>query len=520
MENHHSGRTVSLWMATSELPAFNPLRADLSIDVCIVGAGIAGLTTAYQLLKQGVRVAVLDDGPVVSGETERTTAHLASALDDRFSHLEKLFGEEGSRLAAESHIMAINTIETISTRERIDCDFTRLDGYLFLAPGQSPETLHQECEAARRAGHAKAEVIPALPLSTLPGTPAIRFPNQGQFHPLKYLAGLAQVIQREGGLIFANTHATQIEDGQPAKVRTHDGYTVSARAVVVATNTPINDRVAMHTKQAPYRTYVIAARIRAGSVPKALYWDTLDPYHYVRLQKAAAAEGEESEVLIVGGEDHKTGQASNIGPRFARLEAWTRERFPIDGVEHYWSGQVMEPVDSLAFIGRNPGDKNIYIVTGDSGHGMTHGTIAGTLLTDLICGQQNAWSDIYNPSRKTFRSLGEFAKENLNVAARYTDHLRRGEVRNEAAIPLDSGAVIRQGAKKLAIYCDENGQHHTCSAICPHLGCVVAWNSVEKTWDCPCHGSRFDPYGKVVNGPANEDLEKTETKEQEEHAHA
>lgn len=519
MENHHSGRTVSLWMATSELPVFNPLRADLSIDVCIVGAGIAGLTTAYQLLKQGLRVAVLDDGPVVSGETERTTAHLASALDDRFVHLEKLFGEEGSRLAAQSHMAAINTIEAISTRERIDCDFTRLDGYLFLAAGQSADMLQEELEAARRAGH-EAELIPTVPFSTSPGTPAIRFPDQGQFHPLKYLAGLAQVIQREGGVICAHTHAMRIEDGQPARVRTLDGYTVSARAVVVATNTPVNDRVAMHTKQAPYRTYVIAANIPAGSVPQGLYWDTLDPYHYVRLQKSFTAEGAESQLLIVGGEDHKTGQASNMGPRFARLETWTRERFPIDGIEYYWSGQVMEPVDSLAFIGRNPGDQNIYIVTGDSGHGMTHGTIAGLLLTDLICGKQNPWSDIYNPSRKSFRSLGEFAKENLTVAARYRDHLKRSEVRDEAQIPLDSGAVVRQGGKKVAIYCDEAGRHHACSAVCPHLGCVVAWNSVEKSWDCPCHGSRFDPYGKVVNGPANEDLEKAETKEEEEHAHA
>jgi glycine/D-amino acid oxidase-like deaminating enzyme/nitrite reductase/ring-hydroxylating ferredoxin subunit len=380
--------------------------------------------------------------------------------------------------------------------------------------------LKEELAAARRAGHSEAEWVETLPIRSFQAGPAIRFPGQGQFHPLKYLAGLASVIQRNGGQIFTQTHATVVEDGPPARVKTQSGATVSAKAVVVATNTPINDRVAMHTKQAPYRTYVIAARVPRGSVPPALYWDTLDPYHYVRLQNACSSDGDEMDLLIVGGEDHKTGQATHMEARFARLEAWTRERFSIDGVEHYWSGQVMEPVDSLAFIGRNPGDKNIYIVTGDSGHGMTHGTIAGLLLTDLICGKNNAWADIYDPSRKSFRALGEFAKENMNVAARYTAHLRPGDVRDEAAIPLDSGAVVRHGTKKVAVYCDESGQHHECSAICPHLGCVVAWNPVEKSWDCPCHGSRFDPYGKVVNGPANEDLEKTEVAPHEEHAHA
>jgi glycine/D-amino acid oxidase-like deaminating enzyme/nitrite reductase/ring-hydroxylating ferredoxin subunit len=516
MENHHSGRTFSLWMATQELPIYEPLQQNVTADVCIVGAGITGLTTAYHLLRQGKKVVVLDDGPVVSGETERTTAHLSSALDDRFTHLEKLFGEEGSRLAAESHMAAINTIEAIVTRENIDCDFTRLDGYLFVPEDEPPEQLRDELAAARRAGHLGAELVPAIPVSSFRAGPAIRFPAQGQFHPLKYLAALASTLRRDGGSIFANTHATSIEDGNTTRVVTQDGYAVSAKAVVVATNSPINDRVAMHTKQAPYRTYVISTRIRGGAVPLALYWDTLDPYHYVRLHQQAG----ELDLLIVGGEDHKTGETAHVEARFARLEAWTRARFPVESVEYYWSGQVLEPVDSLAFIGRNPGGKNVYIATGDSGHGMTHGTIAGLLLTDLICGRPNAWADLYDPARKTLRSLGEFAKENLHVATRYTDYIRPGQVRDETAIPPDSGAVIRHGAKKVAVYCDEGGTHHACSAVCPHLGCIVSWNAVEKSWDCPCHGSRFDPYGKVVNGPANEDLERMSVDPHQDHAHA
>jgi glycine/D-amino acid oxidase-like deaminating enzyme/nitrite reductase/ring-hydroxylating ferredoxin subunit len=518
MENHHSGRTMSVWMATQELPPFTPLQQNISTDVCVVGAGIAGLTVAYMLCLEGRRVVVLDDGPIVSGETERTTAHLVNVLDDRFFELERIHGEEGARLAAESHTKAIACIETIVAGEEIACDLQRLDGYLFVPPAESKGILERELAAASRAG-LLVERVERAPLPAFDTGTALRFANQAQFHPLKYLAGLVQAIVREGGLIFAQTHATKIEDGTSPHVETQNGCTVSAKAIVVATNTPVNDRVTMHTKQAPYRTYVIGARVPTGSVPRALYWDTAEPYHYVRLQTVRNATTDaEHEVLIVGGEDHKTGQADDMEERFARLESWTRERFHVESVEYRWSGQVMEPADSLAFIGRNPGDKNVYIATGDSGNGMTHGTIAGILLTDLICGRENHWSKLYDPSRKPMHSLGEFARENLNVAKQYKEYVSGGNVPAMAHIAPDNGAVIRRGGKKIAVYRDEAGEHHECSAVCPHLGCVVAWNSVEKTWDCPCHGSRFDAYGSVVNGPANQDLAKVEKKPEREHA--
>lgn len=274
----------------------------------------------------------------------------------------------------------------------------------------------------------------------------------------------------------------------------------------MATNTPVNDRFTIHTKQAAYRTYVIGVGVPIGSVTKALYWDTPDPYHYVRLQDAG-----DHEILIVGGEDHKTGQADDTDDRFNRLEAWTRERFPMSGtVAFRWSGQVMEPIDSLAFIGRNPGDTNIYIVTGDSGNGMTHGTIAGMLLTDLIQGRQNEWAALYDPARITLMAATEFMKENLNVAAQFRDYASGGEVADAQQIEPGTGAIIRDGIKKLAVYRDIEGRLHTCSAVCPHLGCIVDWNSVENTWDCPCHGSRFDALGKVLNGPANRGLQPAE----------
>jgi glycine/D-amino acid oxidase-like deaminating enzyme/nitrite reductase/ring-hydroxylating ferredoxin subunit len=513
-------------MQTADVPAHAPLTSDVRADVVVVGAGIAGLTTAYLLGKEGKRVVVLDDGPVGGGESCRTTAHLVNALDERYYELEKLHGERGARLAAASHTAAVDRIEIIVNEEQIDCDFARLDGYLFVPPGDDPAQLDEELRAAHRAGLTGVERVERAPVASFDTGAALRFPRQAQFHILKYLRGLAEAVRRGGGEIYTGTHATKIEgDGAEARVETANGATVTAGAVVVATNSPVNDMVAIHTKQAAYRTFVVGARVPRGSVPQLLLWDTPDPYHYLRVQRGVGAgeagggigAGEVGQgghdVLIVGGEDHKTGQADDAEERFRRLEAWTRERFPqVESFEFRWSGQVMEPVDGLAFIGRNPLDKeNVYIATGDSGNGMTHGTIAGMLITDLIAGRENEWAELYDPSRKTLRAIKDFAEENLNVAAQYTDLLTPGEISDVSEIKAGDGAVIRRGLTKVACYRDDAGTLHERSAICTHLGCVVQFNSTEKTWDCPCHGSRFQTDGHVVNGPAISALAEAES---------
>lgn len=489
-----SGKTDSLWMVTSP-PRIPPaLPGDLRTDVCIIGAGIAGITTAYLLSQAGRRVVVLEDGAVGGGETGRTTAHLSNALDDRYHILERLHGQEGARFAAASHTAAIDAIESIARRERISCEFERLDGYLVVPPGDSSDILDAELEAARRAGLAAVERLARAPGTGWDTGPCLRFPRQGQFHPLLYLNGLVDAIERQGGRVFGKAHVTGVEPGPPSTVTTAGERTVTAELVVCATNTPIVDWLVIHSKQAAYRTFAIGARVPTGSVPRALYWDTADPYHYVRLA---------GDILIAGGEDHKTGQEDDGLDRFRRLEEWTRERFPIAAVEYQWSGQVMEPVDGLAYIGRNPGDKgHIFVATGDSGQGMTHGTIAGMLISDLILGRPNEWERLYDPGRKSVRSAKEYVRENLNVARQYADYLTPGEARSEEEIRAGEGAVVRQGLKKLAVYRDEAGRLHRLSAVCPHLGCIVHWNSLERTWDCPCHGSRFGTDGAVLNGPA------------------
>ena len=497
--------TTSLWMATANTPSQSPLKGNIRTDVCIVGAGIAGLTTAYLLAKEGRSVVVLDDGPIGGGMTGRTTAHLTNAYDDRYAEMEKLHGEDGSRLIAESHTAAIDKVEEIVWNEHIDCGFERLDGFLFAPPNESPDLLDDELKASHRAGLVNVEMVRRAPIESFDTGPALRFPRQAQFHPLNYLTGLTRTFTRDGGRIFSGTHATSITGGSDARVETDLGAVVTCDAIVVATNTPVNDRVAIHTKQAPYVSYVIGVQVPKGSVTRALFWDTPDPYHYVRIQSGAA-----NDILIVGGEDHKTGQENDGYERFGRLEQWTRERFPqIGEVEFRWSGQVMEPVDGIAFIGRNPLDHdNVFIATGDSGQGMTHGTIAGTLLTDLLQGRKNRWEDLYSPSRITLRAMGEYAGENINVAMQFKDFLTAGEIESVDELKPGEGAIMREGLSKLAVCRDNGGTIHKLSAVCPHLGCLVAWNSTEKTWDCPCHGSKYRADGRVYQGPANSDLTK------------
>ena len=506
----NSGQTVSIWMVTAEEQESAPLGENLQADVCIVGAGIAGMSTAYFLTRAGKSVIVLDDGQIGGGMTERTTAHLTDAIDDRYFEIEHLHGEKGARLTAESHTAAIDRIEAIVAEEGIDCEFERLDGYLFASPKDAEDLLERELKAAHRAGLNDVEQVGRAPIAGFETGLCLRFPRQAQFHPLKYLAGLKRAIERDGGRIFTGTHVSKIKGGGDARVETSNGFAVTADAIVIATNTPINNIVTIHTKQASYTSYVIAARIPRGSVTRALYWDTADPYHYVRVQSVSAKNGDEYDLLLVGGEDHKSGQADDGDQRYAHLEAWGRERFPmIERIEMRWSGQVMEPVDGLAFIGRNPGDwRNVYIITGDSGMGMTHGTLGGILVTELIEGGGSPWESIYDPSRINLRASVEYARENINVAMQYLEgFLSGGDVDSPEEIGPGAGAIVRRGIAKVAIYRDEDGNLHERSAVCPHLGGIVAWNHSEKSWDCPCHGSRFDGFGRVITGPATSDLE-------------
>lgn len=494
------GASLSLWSATADVPSFAPLQADAHARVCVVGAGIAGLTTAYRLARDGVDVVVLEEGALGGGQTARTTGHLCDALDDRYYRLERLHGEDGARLAALSHAAAVDAIERTCAEEDIRCGFARVDGYLVQGEGDlHAGILEREYAAASRAGVA-VERVPGAPGALGVFGDALRFRHQARFHAVEYLAGLARAVVRHGGRIHTGTRVAAVEGGDNAGATSAGGARVQADAVVVATNVPFNDRVVLHTKQAAYRTYVLALRIPPGSVPDALLWDTLDPYHYVRV-----AQARNGTWLLVGGEDRKTGQDDAPLARFEALEHWARMHFPMAGdVGYRWSGQVIEPVDGLAFIGRNPGlSDNLYVATGDSGNGLTHGTIAGLLLSDLISGRASPWRALYAPNRRTLRAAGDYLRENLNFVPYYGELLSGGDIEGLDALEAGTGAILRHGLQKVAAFRDAGGALHLHSARCPHLGCVVHWNGAEHSWDCPCHGSRFDARdGARLNGPA------------------
>lgn len=514
-EDKTSGANDSFWIADTEPLSFTKVANSISTEVLVIGGGIAGLSTAYCLSKSGKKVVLVEDGYLGSGETGRTTAHISYALDDRYYDIERYFGLEKTKIIAQSHIDAIDFIEKTISEEQINCDFRRADGYLFLDPSDDEKSLIDEYESSMRIG------LPTKMLDSIPGlseeapSRSILFPNQAQFHILKYLKGLSNAILKYEGEIYTQSRATNITK----KGATVNGFQISADHIIVATNSPVNDIFTMHTKQWPYRSYVIGAKIPKGKLPYSMWWDTgnqkskwiAKPYHYVRLE----ALDDQYDLLIAGGEDHKTGQAEeeNIPEeqRFERLIAWTKSHFPyVSAIDYKWSGQVLEPVDCLAFLGKNPGDENIYIITGDSGNGMTHCTIGSILITDLVLGKENKWEDIYSPSRISYKTGGDFLSELGNMGWKMAKDWIKSDISKTSQLKSGQGAIMASGLKKLAVYRDENGTLHACSAICPHMGGILQWNSEEKSFDCPLHGSRFTTDGCVVNGPAISDLTKLE----------
>lgn len=516
-----SGDNRSFWFESAITPiAFEKLNNDIESDILIIGGGIAGLTTAYCLAKEGRNVILVEDGFIGSGETGRTTAQLTCALDDRYFELENTFGQPTSKLAAQSHTAAIEWIANTVKQHNISCYFKRVDGYLFSHASDTNENLQKEYKATQRAG-LQTEMLNKIPSIAAEQVKwCIKFPNQAQFHILLYMKGLVDAFIQLGGKIYTETKAENItKEGATA-----NGFIIKANHIVVATNTPVNDWVTMHTKQWPYRSYVIAAKIQKGKLPYSLWWDTGDqdskwitkPYHYVRLEEL----NEQYDMLIAGGEDHRTGQADDEKikeeDRYNNLEAWTRKKFPaIEKIEFKWSGQVMEPVDSLAFIGKNPGDENIYIITGDSGNGMTHGTLGGMIIKDIINENENPWIKMYSPSRITLKSTGDYLHEVGNMVSQYADWFTTEDIKEASELKPGEGAIISSGMKKIAAFRDEQNSLHTCTAVCPHLGAILQWNADEKTFDCPMHGSRFTTEGKVINGPASTDLKKHKIKEEQ-----
>ncbi len=498
------GHTTPIWYAHGTVPSFpEPAAGPIATDVLVVGAGIAGLTAAYLLAKAGKLVTVLDDGPVASGQTGRSSAHLNSEIDDGFAFIERHHGVDGAKVAYQSHAAAVDFIEHLSRDEHIDCGFARQDSYLFPAGSATRDDLEKELAAAQRSGVADVELVDAAPLKNWGGGPALRFGRQAKIDPLRYAVGLAAAAGRAGVRVFTGCRVETVTEADPKAGKRPtavvDGgrTTIEADAIIVATNAPAPvEWMGLYFKQASYRTYCVVFQVPPGTVDDVQYTDMLDIYHYCRLIAP--------DQLLVGGNDHKVGQYPKDDP-FAGLIAWGRRTFPTAGaVVNQWSGQVQETPDGLAYIGKSPTGEGVYLITGDSGMGLTHGTLGAMIVSDLVLGRQNAWAKTYDPSRKPVTAEG--IEDNANTAAQYLDLVTGGDVKDVGQIPNGEGAVIRRGLHKVAVYKAPDGAVREMSAVCTHLKCIVHWNPTEKSWDCPCHGSRFSCDGKVLMGPATSDL--------------
>ena len=511
-----SGQADPVWIHTepySNHPRFPQLKEDIKIDVCIIGSGISGISIAYELVTQGVNVVMIEAREALSGETGRTSGHLASALDDHYSEISNKHGEKKAMLAAESHQWGLNRVGEISKQLGIECEYRHLPGYqLSMYPREDKKhadqvkELKEEAEAATKAGLI-AHYEEGLAIKGWNGKidqrDATVFDNQATFHPTKYCLGVLKWLSSQPNFkVFTHTRMMSISEkgllNKDVKIQTMDGQTITCQNAVEATCVPLQ-KLSVVAQLEYYRTYCIAIRVPKGSIEDCLIYDLQDPYHYVRF----TACDQKDDYLVIGGGDHKVGQDTSDG-RYEELESWVRDRFPQAGsVDYKWSGQIFEPGDMMAYIGLNQGQKHRYIVTGDSGNGLTHGVLAGKLIADQILSKENPWSALYNPSRLPPVSvLPSMLAHDVQIQTQYK-RLFQSDISDIESLPKGCGGVLMN---KTAVYKDESGTVKKFSALCPHLHGVVTWNDAEKSWDCPVHGSRFSKDGICVMGPAKAGL--------------
>jgi len=488
--------TESLWLDTTQPERHPALDRELEVDVAIVGGGIAGLTTALLLKRAGLRVAVLERRVVAGGATGLTTAKVSALQEVKYSEIVKLHGQRGAGAYARASLAAVDRVERIAREEGIDCAWERLPAYTYAAEPGQVDAVQREADAALAAG---------LAVTTTSETPlpfavplAVRLDDQAQFHPVRYVHGLAAAVAGDGSHVFEHSGIAGVHEGSPCRLHTLDGTAMTAREVVIATNYPLLDRGLFFARMEAARSYVIAARVR-GSVPEGMLISAGSPTRSLRPYR----DGDD-QWLLVGGEGHLTGADEAQPERFEQLERFAREHFDVVDVPYRWSTQDGMPTDKLPYIGRyTPLSSHLFVASGFQKWGMTGATMAAELLCDRLTGRDNPYADVFDPNRLTVRSAPELAKAQWWVSRHLVgDRFAPAEAGSADEVVAGEARVIRSGLGKVGVYRDDGGAVHAVSLRCTHLGCLLHFNDAERSWDCPCHGSRFDVDGEVLAGPA------------------
>jgi glycine/D-amino acid oxidase-like deaminating enzyme/nitrite reductase/ring-hydroxylating ferredoxin subunit len=500
-------KTESYWQSSATFPRFPSLSADLRVDVVIVGAGLTGITAAYLLKKEGVKVALLERATCAVADTGHTTAHLTYVTDYRLHQLVKTFGCDGAKAFWEAGAAAIDQISELAGSVARDSEFQWVPGYLHARLGETDEKdrqlLEKDFELAQQLGF-ETEFIENVPFVNRPG---VRFAHQAKFHPLKYLAPLVRAIPGDGSSVFENS---PVDDVECDPLVVHSGsYKIKCDYLMIATHTPLLGKTGMlkgtllQSKLALYTSYVLGARVRRAIIPEALFWDTSEPYYYLRVDRQP-----DFDYVIFGGKDCKTGQEEDPNQIFDQLQDTLKSILPDADIQQRWLGQVVETNDGLPFIGEN--EERQFVATGFCGNGFTLGTLAAVMARDRFLHRKNPWFDLFAMNRKKFHGgTWRYLKENLDYPYyMLRDRLARTSGGSTDDLPFGEGRILRLQGKKVAAYRDVNGKVTLCSPVCTHLKCIVRWNPADKTWDCPCHGSRFKPTGEVFSGPAEQPLEK------------
>jgi len=513
-----SPREQSLWLATTPTTEYGPLEDGLEVDIAVIGGGITGLTAAIELKEAGRSVAVVEADRIVESTTGHTTAKLTSQHGLIYDTLVSQFGEQEARQYADANEAAIDHVEQRIEEADIDCDFRRTEAYTYAVSPDDLGAIRDEVSAAQQVG---------LPASLVDETPlpfdtagAVRFDEQAEFHPRKYLLSIAEQVHGDGSHVFEETRALEVDPGSPCRVETEHGEVV-ADDVVVATHFPVLDRAGYFARMHPHRAYLLAVRVAARPLEGMFYSTDSPPATMRTYSLSAAANGgsdgggsDDGELLLVGGQSHTPGiDGPPTSERYRRCEAFAREHFDVESIEYRWSTMDYSTVDDVPFIGRiYPLSKHVYVGTGFGGWGMTGGTAAGLILADLIVEGSNPWADAFDPQRFTPKaSAKSFLEENATVGGSFIGDRIKSLLASLGAdgatdIPPGDARVVRRASQPVGLYREADGTTHAVSATCPHMGCLVRWNDAEETWDCPCHGSRFTHEGEVLSGPAVEGL--------------